>query len=67
MKSDDVVKNQATQILTQTQTMVISAHQLLRKNEMQQMHYLQIKKLETQAEELCQSLKSWKTVSDKEE
>jgi len=56
MKNTKIL-NQVAAVLCQTSTMVESAHDLLRNNEIDQAQFIEIKKLEIKAQRLYRKLK----------
>jgi len=56
MKNIEIL-NQAAEILARAETMVESAHKLLRNNEIDQQQFVEIKRLEMKAQQLCRRLK----------
>ena len=56
MKNDEIL-DQVAEILCRTETMVESAHRLLRSDEIDQPQFVEIKKLERDAQRLYRRLK----------
>ena len=56
MKNDEIL-DQAADILCRAETLVVNAHRLLRSDELDQPQFVEIKKLERDAQRLYRKLK----------